>query len=152
LAATPAPGFGQLFQVGGVDLHILRRVRLLEEGLADVVDHVVALPGIHPLLLGHRAEPEGDRLEEAVGVGRVNQRIDRKGPRALHGDLGAVDAVAGEADGLVEFLAALEGLLVPLARSAGVIDVGDLGEFCRGGWLRLLGGGEWGREQRPGRP
>ncbi len=60
--------FRQAVEVGPIHGGILRGVVGLEEGLADVMDHVVLLRRHHPGLRRHLAEAVGQRAVEAVRV------------------------------------------------------------------------------------
>ena len=135
-AALP---LGQSSQVGPVHRGVLAGIGGLQIGLANVVDHVVLLPGHHPALRGHLAEAEGQGPVHAQWVGAVLERARGEAERGRQRAGPVLRAVTVDADPLVDRLPALVALLAERADEPGVVDVAFRFRQGRGGQERRVG-------------
>ena len=104
---------GEVLEVSVVYFGELGGVVFFEEFFADVVDDVVFLSGGELGHGHHGAVAFGEGLEEAVGVGAVLEGAAVEFEGEGDGAFFCFVAVAGDAELLVDFFAALEGVGVP---------------------------------------
>ena len=99
------------------------RIVALEIRLADVVDHVVFLPGNHPRLCSHLTEPDGKSAIHSEGITAVFQSRCRKSRRGWQRAGAVLGSMAVGADPVVDRLSAVERTLIQRADQSGVIEI-----------------------------